>query len=183
MRITVPGERFEATLSRLRSQGIKVLSENASGQDVSAEYVDLSSRLGNLEATAARIREFLGQAKDAEQALLVNTKLTEVEAELEQIKGRMTYLKDRSAYSTMTINLEPQRPTPTPTPTATPAAWLPERTFTEATGALSGVLHGLGDVAIWLIAFVAPLMIPVALLVFGVSGLRQWRKKHVIRDK
>ncbi|HSD85411.1 MAG TPA: DUF4349 domain-containing protein [Anaerolineae bacterium] len=179
--IGVPSDQFEVVQRQVRAVGVQALSDTSSGQDVSDEYVDLQARQTNLEATAARIREFLDQAKDAEQALLVNTKLTEVEAELEQIKGRMAYLKDRSAYSTMTINLEPQRPTPTPTPTATPAAWLPEKTFNAATGALSTVLSGLGDVAIWLIAFIAPLAIPVALVAFGASWLRRKREKRVAR--
>lgn len=178
--IGVPSDQFEVVQRQVRAVSVQALSDTSSGQDVSDEYVDLQARQTNLEATAARIREFLDQAKDTEQALLVNAKLTEVEAELEQIKGRMAYLKDRSAYSTMTINLEPQRPTPTPTPTATPAAWLPEKTFNAATGALSNVLQGLGDAVIWLVAFVAPLAIPVALAVFGASWLRRKREKRVV---
>ncbi len=179
--IGVPSDQFETVQRQVRAVGVQALSDTSSGQDVSDEYVDLQARQANLEATAARIREFLGQAKDAEQALLVNAKLTEVEAELEQIKGRMAYLKDRSAYSTMTINLEPRRPTSTPTPTATPPAWQPEKTYAAATGALSGVLRGAGDVAIWLIAFVAPLAIPAALVVSGMIWLRQRRVKRAIR--
>jgi hypothetical protein len=179
--IGVPSDQFEAVQRQVRAVSVQALSDTSSGQDVSDEYVDLQARQANLEATAARIREFLDQAKDAEQALLVNTKLTEVEAELEQIKGRMAYLKDRSAYSTMTINLEPQRPTPTPTPTATPAAWLPERTFNSATGALGNVLHGLGDGLIWLVTFVAPLAILVAAVAFVTNRLWRWREKRVTR--
>ncbi|CAG0929372.1 hypothetical protein TFLX_01285 [Thermoflexales bacterium] len=178
--IGVPSDQFEVVQRQVRAVSVQALSDTSSGQDVSDEYVDLQARQTNLEATAARIREFLDQAKDTEQALLVNAKLTEVEAELEQIKGRMAYLKDRSAYSTMTINLEPQWPTPTPTPTATPAAWLPEKTFNAATGALSNVLQGLGDAVIWLVAFAAPLAIPVALVAFGVSWLWRKREKRVV---
>ncbi len=187
--IGVPSDQFEAVQRQVRAMGAQTLSDTSSGQDVSDEYVDLQARQANLEATAARIREFLGQAKDTEQALVVNAKLTEVEAEIEQIKGRMSYLQDRSAYSTMTINLEPQRPTPLPTatptltPTPIPVYWQPEKTFNSATSALSNVLSGLGDIAIWLIAFVAPLAIPAALVVIGVYWMRRWRAKHLIQNK
>ena len=180
IKIGVPSEQYEVVWREVQAVGARVLSATSSGQDVSDEYVDLEAQQRNLEATAARIREFLGQAKDAEQALNVNAKLSEVEAQLEQIKGRLAFLKDRSAYSTMTINLQPQPPPPTPTPTATPAAWQPEKTFGAATGALNDVLRGVGDIAIWLIAFVAPLAIPVALVAWGMIWLRQRRMKRAL---
>jgi len=52
-----------------------VTNETASGQDVTDEFVDLKSRLTNLEATAARMREFLNQAKTVQESLEVNAKL------------------------------------------------------------------------------------------------------------
>jgi len=66
LRIAVPADRFESTLERLRTLSNRVLSEQGSGQDVSAEYVDLETRLNNLEATSARVREFLAEAKTVE---------------------------------------------------------------------------------------------------------------------
>ena len=60
----IPVEQFEATMRRLRGIALKVDDERASGQDVTDEYVDLESRLRNLEATRDRIREFLDQAQN-----------------------------------------------------------------------------------------------------------------------
>jgi hypothetical protein len=160
----VPSDQFEAVQRQLRALAVKVLNDTASGQDVSDEYVDLQSRLTNLEATAARIREFLDQAKTVEEALQVNTQLTQIEGEIEQVKGRMQYLKDRSAYSTIVVNLEPKRPTPTPTPEPTPIGWRPEQTLKEATNTLSDVLRNLGDLAIWLVVVVAPFAVPVGIV-------------------
>ncbi len=166
----VPVDQFEFVQRRLRSLAVQVLNDTASGQDVSDEYVDAQSRLTNLEATAARIREFLSQAKNVDEALQVNAKLSEVENEIEQIKGRMQYLKDRSAFSTMVVNLEQQRPTPTPTPTLTPTptptpiAWMPEKTFNQAADTLSGALRALGDLLIWIGVVVVPLAVPVAIV-------------------
>ncbi|HPD42084.1 MAG TPA: DUF4349 domain-containing protein, partial [Anaerolineae bacterium] len=96
-----------------------------SGQDVTDEYVDLQSRLGNLEATRDRIRTFLDQAQTVDEALRVNEQLAAVEAQIEQVKGRMVYLRERSAYSTITVQLDPELPsapevTPVPTPTWSP---------------------------------------------------------------
>lgn len=160
----VPVDQFEAAQRQLRAIAASVLSDTSSGQDVSDEYVDLQSRLTNLEATAARIRQFLDQAENVEEALQVNARLTEVENEIEQIKGRMNYLKDRSAFSTIVINLEPQRPTPTPTPTPTPVGWMPEETFEAAGNTLGNILRSLGDLLIWFGVVVAPFAVPVMIV-------------------
>ena len=183
LKLGVPSERFEDVQRRIRTLAVRVVNETASGQDVSDEYVDLESRLSNLEATAARIREFLAQAKTVEEALKVNAELSKVEDEIEKIKGRMNYLKDRAAYSTLTIGLEPVRPTPTPTPTATPtptptpAAWRPGETFKSATEVLGSAARGLVDVLIWLAVVVLPFLVASGLIVWLVAWLIRRRKK------
>ncbi|MGQ0603990.1 MAG: DUF4349 domain-containing protein, partial [Anaerolineales bacterium] len=91
LQMAVPSAQFEAALNQLRGLSVKVERESASGQDVSAEYVDLRSRLNNLEATAARVREFLADAKTVEESLKVSGQLQELEAQIEQVKGQMKY--------------------------------------------------------------------------------------------
>jgi hypothetical protein len=121
VRLGVPVDKFEITLQSLREGADKVLSEQASGVDVTQEFVDVQSQIGNLEATQARIREFLAQAKTVEEALKVNAQLTEIEAQLSQLKGRLQFLSQRAAFSTITVQLQmPPPPTPTPMPTLTP---------------------------------------------------------------
>ena len=170
----VPSDQFEAVQRQLRTLAIEVLIDTSSGQDVSDEYVDLQSELTNLEATRARIREFLDKATKVEEALQVNAQLTEIEGQIGQVKGRMQYLKDRSAFSTMLVNIEQQRPTPTPYPTATPTYWQPGETLSDAGDALGEILRGLGDLVIWLAVVVAPLAVPV---VGVVLVARRARKK------
>lgn len=168
----VPVDQFETAQRRLRTLAVQVTNDTASGQDVSDEYVDLQSRLANLEATQARIREFLQQAKDVDEALQVNAKLTEVEAEINQVKGRMNYLEGRSSFSTLTVNLEPQRPTPTPsptptpTPTPTPAVWRPDKTFQSASGTLVQIVQALVDLLIWVVVIIGPFAVPAIVVVW-----------------
>ena len=68
-----------------------MLDESASGQDVTDQYVDLQSRLRNLEATEATIRSFLEKAETVEESLQVNRQLSEITDQIEEIKGK--YLK------------------------------------------------------------------------------------------
>ena len=55
MTLGIPVDQFERALTRLRELSIRVLDENASGEDVTDQYVDLQSQLQNLEATRARM--------------------------------------------------------------------------------------------------------------------------------
>ena len=173
----VPVDQFETAMRRLRGLSLRVLDENASGQDVTSEYVDLQSQLGNLEATRDRIRSFLADAKTVEESLQINEQLTNIEGQIEKVKGRMTYLTGRSAYSTITANLEPKlpdlTPTPTPTlmptstvtPTPTPVVWNPGRTLDSAEKTVTNAYQGIFEMLIWLFVVFVPLLVPPALVI------------------
>jgi hypothetical protein len=173
----VPVDQFEAAMRRLRDIALTVDDERASGQDVTDEYVDLESRLRNLEATRDRIRTFLDQAKDVDEALKVNEELKDVEAEIEAVQGRMNYLFDRSSYSTITVELSPAlpdppvapppTPTPTPTPTPAPEPWSASRVAEDAGKTFTAILRVLVELAIWFSIVVLPFVLPpIALFVF-----------------
>ena len=170
--IGVPVTELENVLSRLRKLALEVVDENATGSDVTDQYVDLQSQLVNLEATRARIQEFLEDAKTIDEALRINQELANIEGQIEQIKGQMNYLNDRSAYSTITVNIEPQFPvlTPTPTispsPTATPVPWNPGETFGEAKGTVTVLYQGIADFLIWVGVVILPIFLPPALILW-----------------
>ncbi|MGC9395490.1 MAG: DUF4349 domain-containing protein [Anaerolineae bacterium] len=170
----VPVDQFEAAMRRLRDIALTVDDERAGGQDVTDEYVDLDSRLRNLEATRDRIRTFLDQAQTVDEALKVNAELKAVEAEIEAVQGRMNYLFDRASYSTITVELSPKlpdlpspTPTPTPTPTPAPEPWSAGRVVENAGNTLAAILRVLAELAIWFSIVVLPFVLPpIALFVF-----------------
>jgi hypothetical protein len=183
VRLGVPVTEFENVLRRLRGLALKVQSEVAAGEDVTDQFVDLKSRLTNLEATRDRIREFLDKAETVEEALKVNEQLSYVEAQIEEIQGRMNYLKDRAAFSTINVELNPDiptptpSPTPTPTPTPTPEAWRPGETVQSATNVLVSLFKGLVELGIWVVIILGPFLIPLALIIGLIVWLRRRKKK------
>lgn len=172
--IGIPVDQFERLLSRLRGFSVKVLDETASGEDVTNQFVDLQSQVTNLEATRDRIKSFLEQAKTVDEALRINQELSNVESQIEALKGQMNYLQDRSAYSTITVNFEPVLPdflppaTPTAIPTATPIPWNPGETFGEATGTLTLAYQGLVEFLIWIFVVFLPITLPPALILAAI---------------
>ena len=174
LRLAVPSAAFESSLNFLRTLALQVVKEAASGQDVTADYVDLKTRLTNLEATAARVREFLKDAKTVEESLRINQQLSELEGQIAQIKGQMRYYEGRSAYSTITVQLSPQVVAATPTPEP---GWNPARTLEKASNVLVKASQGLADVAIWLTIVIGPLALAGLLLL----GLGRWLFRKVAR--
>lgn len=171
----VPVEQFETTLRRLRALSIRVLDETASGEDVTDEFVDLESQVKNLEATRDRIRSFLDQARTVDEALRINQQLSDVERQIEVIKGRMNYLSDRSAFSTIMVMLEPQLPQVTPVPSPTPQPWDANETIQRSRETLTRTYQGLAEFFIWLGIVFVPVFGPWILLV--------WLIWHLVRQK
>ena len=108
--IRVPADRLEETIARLRGMAADVVSEISSSRDVTDEYVDLTSRLGNLNAAEAALLRLFDRAQTVEEALDVRRSLTEVQGEIEVLKGRIAFLEQTSAFSlvNVTLVLEPQ---------------------------------------------------------------------------
>jgi len=154
----VPAESFDVALERIHGLATEVRREKTSGQDVTEEYVDLKSRLRHLEATEARLLEFLEEAEDTEAALAVFEQLRQVQAEIEQVKGRMQYLEQSAAMATISLDI-------TPDELAQPiqvGRWHPQGTLRNALEALIRVLQFLVDAAIYIVVLVIPVVVLVA---------------------
>ena len=171
MTVRVPAEGFQSALDAIQGLALEVTAISTSGQDVTEEYVDLSARLANLEATADRVRTFLDEAQDVEEALAVNQELSRLEAEIESLKGRIQYLQQSSAFSTITVNL-------TPDILAQPiqvAGWQPEGVVRNAIEALINALQALLSLLIWLLIFVFPIVLLI--------GIPLWLTVRYIRRR
>jgi hypothetical protein len=159
----VPVDEFEKVLSRLRGLALEVKDEAASGDDVTDQYVDLQSQLVSIEATRERVKSFLEDAKNVDEALRINQELANLDAQIEQIKGRMNYLDDRSAYSIITINFEPEFPE---IDAPKPQAWSPGLIFENALKTVTVAYQGIAEFLIWLLVVILPILLPPALILW-----------------
>lgn len=173
IQIRIPAEGFQSVLDAIAGLAVEVTNLSTSGQDVTEEYVDVSARLGNLEATAARLRQFMTEAETVEEALAVNVELSRVEGEIEALKGRMQYLEQSSAFSSIAVNV-------TPDELAQPiqvGGWQPSGVAKEAVEALINMLQVLANAAIWFVLFALPILlviaIPFVLLIWIIKRLRR----------
>jgi hypothetical protein len=172
--IRVPADRYDAALDEIKAMAMEVRSESSTSQDVTEEYVDLESRLANLEATAERVRGFLDDARTVKDALDVNRELSTLESDIEVIKGRMKYLSQSAAFSTLSVSLIPDE-------LSQPVeigGWRPEGVAKDAIEALVNTLQTLADAAIWLGIFCLPLVVLGGVPLFFVGRFVYRRRRR-----
>lgn len=107
IQVRVPVERFDEAMKRVLGMG-DVLRRNVSVQDVTEEYRDLDIQMKNARAMRDRLAELLQKATKVEDSLLIERELGRVTRELERLEGRLKYLRDRAAFSTITVVFQPR---------------------------------------------------------------------------
>jgi hypothetical protein len=165
--VRVPAAQFETLLSGVEGLAKQVFTRSVSGSDVTEEFVDLESRLRNLEATRERLLDLLTRAARVDDALQVNQALTDVQGQIEQIRGRMNYLSTSAAFSTISVEL---RPVPPPPPIVQDTTWQPLLVARRALGDLISFGQGIIELGIVVLVW-APVWLPL-----GVFGLWLWRR-------
>ncbi len=177
--IAVPVERFEEALNMVRHVALRVEQDTTSSAEVTEQFVDLQSRLRNLEATAARLRDFLNRATTMTETLSVNTELTRVEGQIEQIQGKLNALNARSSFSTIAVDLNEPAPTPAPTgtptvtPSPTPIVWHPDETVQSAVRVQTSLFQSVVNLAIWFAVVLLPYLLAALAVGLGIRWLAQ----------
>jgi len=103
--IRVPAEDFGDAMESLRRLAVDVTHEDTSAKDVTEEYVDLSAKLKNLEATEEQYLRLMEKAEKVEDILNIQRELSKTRGEIERTKGRMQYLERTSSTSLIRVQL------------------------------------------------------------------------------
>jgi hypothetical protein len=173
--IRVPADNFEAAMAQLRGLALKVIHETANSEDVTDQYVDLESRLRALKAKEEQLIKFLDSAEDTEAVLAVYEQLSATQSEIEQVKGRMAYLETLSAMATITVELTPKEAEQP----IVEEGWKPLGTLRNAARSLVGTLEALAKALIWVVVYVLPVLLLVALpIVVVILIIRRWRRSR-----
>jgi hypothetical protein len=105
MVIRVPSEKLDEALKEIKAGVVEVQYETISSQDVTAEYVDLQSRLKNLEAAETQLVRILEEAQDTEDVLNVFNQLTSIREQIEVVKGQIKYYQESAALSAVSVQV------------------------------------------------------------------------------
>jgi hypothetical protein len=100
----VPAAKFDETIDLLAKMG-KVKNEHISGNDVSAQYVDLQARLANQMAQRDAMLVLLKRAQSIADIIAVQNQIGQITGQIEQLKGQISYIEHNTTYSTVTVTM------------------------------------------------------------------------------
>jgi hypothetical protein len=169
--LRVPADKLTSALAAIRAQAKRVETETITSEDVSQEFVDLESQVRNLEATETELLELLKVARvnsrKATEVLEVHEQLTSIRGQIEQARGRMRYLSQVTAMSSIALDVVPDA-------IAQPVVqkgWQPLVVAKDASRALVALLQNLATAAIWLVIYVVPILGMLAVVIAALVKL------------
>ena len=182
--IRVPADKLDNALEQIKKGVIDVQNETVSGQDVTSEYVDLQSRLKNLEAAEAQLEEILKKATDTTDVVNIFNQLVSYREQIEVIKGQIKYYEESASLSAITVRIIAEE-------TVQPLVigkWEPKGVALQAIQDLINFLKGFVEFLIRFVIYILPVWIiigiPLYLVFLGVRALfRKMRGNKVKKEQ
>ncbi|MDQ6523673.1 DUF4349 domain-containing protein [Nocardioides sp. LHD-245] len=103
--LRVPSDRFDDAVAALEEVATPT-GTTTSGQDVSAEVVDVDARIRAQRKSVARIEALLARASSIEQIVAIEAQLASRQADLDALESRQRWLADQTGMSTITVYVE-----------------------------------------------------------------------------
>ncbi len=176
MTIRVPSAKLNDALKQIKEMSVEVTSESISGQDVTSEYVDLKSRLTNLEAAEKQLQSIMAEATKTEDVLAVYNQLVYTREQIEVIKGQIKYYEDAAALSAISVDITPN----VATQPISIGGWHPEGTAKDALETLVRIAQNLADGLIYFGIVCLPFLLIAGVPLFFLGRwLWKRRKKSV----
>ena len=179
--IRVPSDLLTDALDEIKGQterpDVDVLSESINGQDVTAEYTDLQSRLKNLELSEKKLQEFLDETTKAEDWLVAFNRLTEIRGQIEVLKGQIRYYDESAAMSAISINLQAQEAVKP----ITVGRWEPKGVALEAIQRLIKTMRRIYEGLLKFVLFTLPVLLTYLILIGGPIWFFVWLIRRMVK--
>jgi len=168
--LRVPADQLDATLVEVRKLG-RVEAESQSGQEITAQYVNLEARLSNGRNTERRLIDLLQQRTGKlADVLAVETELSRVRGEIESMESQRKSLAKQVDFATLHATVDEDY--------KAQLQVVPPSTSTQfrnaAVDGYRSMVDGFVGVAVFLFSYGPSLLLWCALLFFPVRFF--WRK-------
>lgn len=176
--IRIPADQLQSFVALVQEQA-NVVSQSTTTENVTLTYVGIESRITALETEQTRLLELLAKAENMEDLLLIESRLTEVQAELEEYSSRLRVMDNKINYSTIHLDLEEVKEY-TPVEDEPKTVW--ERIGSGLSDNLKDIGNGFVDFFVWLVVAVPYLIIigviaTVVILVIKKATKRKEKKQ------
>ena len=166
----IPASHWEDTIGSLRGLATKVVLEQTQATEVGGQLVDLEARLTNLRASEAALQDIARNTAKVSDLLEVQSQLTDVRGQIEELDAQRAHLVDQVAYGTLTTTYGLE----VAAVKEAAQSWNPTKDVDNASATLINAGQTIVSVAIWFAIVGLPLLILLGLLLFVVRLL--WRR-------
>jgi len=103
IKIRIPAQNFDKYLNGVVAEADHIEFKNIRIQDVTTQFIDITTRLNNKKLLEDRYKALLQKATKMADILEVESKLTDIRTEIEAAQGQLNYLNKQITYSSLTI--------------------------------------------------------------------------------
>ena len=157
----IPVARWQDAVDAVEGIATKVDSAKSNAQEVTGQVLDLGARIDNLKTTEAALQAIMARATKIADVLDVESQLSDVQGQIEQLSTQQAHLKDQASLATLSVLYALP---PTPATVETSRAWDPGAQLDQASSALLGIGQALASAGIWLVVVGLPIGLAVLLL-------------------
>ena len=166
----VPQQNYENFLAAVAEAG-NVTYKNQQADDVTAQYMDVETRLENLKNQRTRLQQLQQQADNLSDLLEIESSLTDVQSQIESWQSQLDWYSNQVSCCTVYITLN-EVETLTPTSTSFGAKLL-----AALRNGWTGFVSGAQAVAVFLVGAWP------AILIGAVCGVIYYRVRHPRKKK
>ncbi|MDP5275620.1 DUF4349 domain-containing protein [Chengkuizengella axinellae] len=178
--VRIPQEQFTIFLDEVETLSLKVNNRNITGTDVTEEYVDLEARLKSKSVVEERLLGFMENADKTEDLLKISEDLSQIQEEIERIKGRMIYLQNHSALASVSISINEEKIIVPELNNEELNVWT--KTKEQFVNSLNGLIYFFSNLFIFLIGN-SPVFIILSLIIIGILFIiRRYRNKENVME-
>lgn len=170
--IRIPAAKLDAFIGEVHSVS-NVVSYNESQEDVTLTYVSTESRIKALETEQERLLELLSQAENMSDLLEIESRLTDVRYELENVTSQLRVLANKVDYATVDLYIDQVK---VYTEVEEQTVW--QRIGSGFKQNLSDLGEWLTDFFVWLVTYSPQLVIFALIAVVAIRLLRRRNKKR-----
>ena len=172
MTVRVPAEQLDSFTASLTDFS-NVVSSSRSAEDITLSYVDTETRITALETERDRLLELMEQAETMSDLLEIESRLTDVNYELERYGSRLRTMDNQVSYATIYLSVKEVKEY---TPVQEQTLW--ERISSGFLASLKGLGNGIVNFFAWVI-ITLPYLVVYGLIGWGaVALIRRLRRRR-----
>lgn len=170
--IRIPADKLDSFIQQVKDIS-NVVTYNESQDDVTLTYVSTESRIKALETEQERLLELLSKAETMSDLLEIESRLTDVRYELENVTSQLRVLANKVDYATVNLYIDQVK---VYTEVEEQTVW--QRIGSGFKQNLQDIGEGLEDFFVWFITYSPQLVIFAAVVAVIILLLRRRNQKH-----